>query len=163
MARRIRLCVSRDECFSQVVAALVSNAERQALGTSASTTLLVTQRFHRIEPRGEVRGDQRGEGTDQKRADTDNSNVTRNHFGWDRRKLIDLARENLDVQRRRQPTTELVTVTDQRHAKAQAGHCSKEADNCSLTKEHPDDLRNVRPERFHNSDLVPLLYRYGDE
>src|SRR6266404_2118560 len=76
-----------------------------------------------------------------------------NDFGRDRRELIDFARENLDVQRRCQPATKLVAVTDQRHPKAQASDRSKKADN----------LRNVRPERFHNSDLVPLLYRYGDE
>src|SRR6266850_2208003 len=86
-----------------------------------------------------------------------------NDFRRDRRELIDFARENLDVQRRCQPATELVAVTDQRHSKAQASDRSKKADNCSLTKEHPDNLRNVRPESFHNSDLVPLLYRYGDE
>src|SRR5205814_9720608 len=62
-----------------------------------------------------------------------------------------------------QTTTKLVAETDHRHPKPHASHPTKKADNCPLTKEHPDNLRNVRPERFHNSDLVPLLYRYGDE
>src|SRR6476659_6826997 len=87
----------------------------------------------------------------------------RNDLGWDGRELIDLSWKNLDVQSRCQPATEFITVTDQGHPETQARDCAEKADNCPLTKEHPDNLRNVRPERFHNSDLVPLLYRYGDE
>src|SRR5262245_50803710 len=99
---------------------------------SAATILLVTKRFDRIEPRGEIRGDQRRKRTDQKGADTNDSDVVRNDFGRDRRKLIDFAREDLDVQRRCQPATELVAVTDQRHPEPQPGDRSKKANNCSL-------------------------------
>src|SRR4029077_11821841 len=59
--------------------------------------------------------------------------------------------------------TKLIAITDQCHSEAQASDRSEKADNCPLTKEHPDNLRNVRPERFHNYDLVPLLYRHRDE
>ena len=59
--------------------------------------------------------------------------------------------------------TELVTITDQRHSQAQTSDRPKQTDNRSLTKKDPDNLRNVRPERFHNSDLVPFLHCYGDE
>src|SRR5215472_3929176 len=139
------------------------NSPQALAASSSSTTSLVTKRFHWIEPRREVGWDQSRERTDQECTDTDDSDVVRNDFGWDRRKLINLARENLDVQGRCQPATELVTVTNQCDPKAQASDRSKQSDNCALTKEDPDNLRNVRPERLHNSDLVALLHRYGDE
>src|SRR5262245_29855155 len=130
---------------------------------SASTILLVTQCFHRIETRREIRGDQGGERADQESANADDSHIVRNDFGRNRRELIDLAGENLDVQSRSQPATELVSVTDQHHPKSQASNRSKKAYNCSLTKKHPDDLRNVRSKRLHNPDLMPLLHGYRDE
>jgi len=73
------------------------NSAQALAGSSSSTTSLVTKRFHWIEPRREVGRDQSRERTDQKCTDTDDSDVVRNDFGRDRRELINLARENLDV------------------------------------------------------------------
>src|SRR5438105_10607408 len=78
----------------------------------------ITQRFNRIEARGEVRRNERGNRANKKCADTNDSDISRNHFRGNRRKLIDFARVNLDVQCRCEPVTELVAVTDQRHSKS---------------------------------------------
>ena len=59
--------------------------------------------------------------------------------------------------------TEFVAVTNQRHAESESCQSSKEPDNCSLAKKNPDDLCDVCAERFHDSDLTPLLHGHGDE
>src|SRR5205807_7950949 len=58
---------------------------------------------------------------------------------------------------------EFVAVTDQRHPESKSSESPEKADDCSLSKKNPDDLRNVRPERFHNSDFTTLLHRHSDE
>src|SRR5205085_4655937 len=67
------------------------------------------------------------------------------------------------MQRGGEPVTEFVPITNQCHAKAEADQRSEETNNHSLTKENPDDLRNVCTERLHNSDLASLLDGHGDE
>src|SRR6266576_1607050 len=59
--------------------------------------------------------------------------------------------------------TEFIAVTDQRHPESKSSESPEKADDCSLSKKHPDDLRNVRPECFHDSDFTTLLHRHGDE
>src|SRR5437762_622753 len=112
MARRIRLRVSGAGRLPRAVGAFVSNAnQKQALDTSASTSL-VAQGFHRIQTSGEIGRNQCGKRTDEKGADTNDRNVSRDDFRRYGRKLIDFARENLDVQRRCQPMAEFVPVTN---------------------------------------------------
>src|SRR6478736_1999366 len=40
---------------------------------------------------------------------------------------------------------------------------SKETDDCPLAKKNPDDLCDVRSERFHDSDLTSLLHGHCDQ
>src|SRR5207247_8851404 len=110
--------------------------------------LLGAERVRRIETRGKVGRDKCGKRTNEKRADADDGDISRDDFGRNRRKLIDFARENLDVQCRSEPVTEFVAVTNQRHPESQTRKRSKETDNCPLAKKNPDDLRDVRAERF---------------
>src|SRR5437588_12541555 len=112
MAGRIRLRVSGPRRLFPVVAAFVPTPNsRQAVGTTASTTLLVAQCFHRIETGSKVRANERGNRANEKRGNTNDSDVSRDDFCRDRRKLIDFPREDLDMKCRGQPVTELVAVT----------------------------------------------------
>src|ERR1700745_706320 len=112
--------------------------------------LLVAQRFHRIEARGEVGRNQRGNRADEKCADANNGDVARYDFRRNGRKLIDFARENLDVQSRGEPVTEFIAVTYQRHSEPQTRNSSKKTNDRPLTEKNPDDLSDVRSERFHD-------------
>src|SRR5437764_8864746 len=62
-----------------------------------------------------------------------------------------------------QPMAELVPITNQCHAQAEAGQCSEKTDHHSLTEKNPNDLGYVRPQCLHDPDLAPLLYGHGDE
>ena len=87
--------------------------ERAIFGSrSRGYRLFVAQRFNRIETGGEVRGNERGNRADEKCANTNDGDISRDDFRGDRRKLIDFAREDLDVQGRCEPVAELVAVTD---------------------------------------------------
>src|SRR5215467_787984 len=99
MAGRIRICVSRAGSLSE-------------LDCEQGIKSLVAQRFHRVEPCGEVCGNERRNRADEECADTNDSDISWDDFRWDRRKLIDFTRENLDAQCRCQPVAELVAVTD---------------------------------------------------
>src|ERR1700694_1514355 len=59
--------------------------------------------------------------------------------------------------------TEFVAITNQRHAKAETGQCSKKPDDSSLAKKNPNDLPDVRAEGFHDSNFAALLHGDGDE
>ena len=59
--------------------------------------------------------------------------------------------------------TEFIAVPDQRHPESKSRKSSEESDDRSLAKKNPDDLRDVRPERFNNSDLAPLLHCHCDQ
>ena len=65
----------------------------------------------------------------------------RNDFRGNLRELVNLARENFDAQGRREPVTELVAVTDQRHPQPETRQRSKKSDDCPLAEKDPDDLR----------------------
>jgi len=67
------------------------------------------------------------------------------------------------MQRRRKPVAEFVPVTDQRHAEPETCECSEKANHSPLAKKNPDDLADVCPERFHDSNFPPLLHRHRDE
>src|ERR1700720_823549 len=87
--------------------------ERAIYGSrSRGHRLFVAQGLNRIETGGEVRGNKRGDRADEKCANTNDSDISRDDFRGDRRKLINFAREDLDVQGRCEPVTELVAVTD---------------------------------------------------
>src|SRR5260370_8860482 len=58
---------------------------------------------------------------------------------------------------------EFVPITDQRHAEPQTCERPKKANHSSLAKKNPDDLPDVCPEGFHDSDFPPLLDRHRDE
>src|SRR3981081_799626 len=73
---------------------------------------LVAQRFNRIETGGEVRRNERGNRADEKCANTNDSDISRDDFRGNRRKLIDFARKDLDVQCRCEPVAEFIAVTD---------------------------------------------------
>jgi hypothetical protein len=40
---------------------------------------------------------------------------------------------------------------------------SEEPHDRALPEKNPDDLRDIRPQRFHNSDFAPFLHRHCDE
>src|SRR6266446_640559 len=126
-------------------------------------TSLIPQRLHRIEARGKISGDQRRQRADQKCADTNDGYVLRHDLRRNFRELVDFARKNFDVQCRCKPMTEFVAITNQCHAEPEASECSEEADDGALSEKNPDDLRDVCAQRFHNSDLAPLLHGNGDE
>src|SRR5947209_7741693 len=53
--------------------------------------------------------------------------------------------------------TEFVSITDQHHPKAQAHQSPEEPDDNSLPEKYPDDLGDVRADRFHDPDVARLL------
>src|SRR5205807_2307874 len=77
--------------------------------------------------------------------------------------LINFAWKNFDVQGRSEPVSEFVAIADQGHAETEAGKRAKDSDDRPLPEKNPDDLGDVRAERFHDSDLAPFLDRDGDE
>src|SRR4051812_37729976 len=81
------------------------NAEHRTSEDSCDSTihrragmLFISQRFDRIEPGGEIGGDQRCKRTNYKRADANLGNVDTHNLSWYFRELVDFSRKNLDVQ-----------------------------------------------------------------
>src|SRR6266403_4011775 len=58
---------------------------------------------------------------------------------------------------------EFIPVPDQCHAEPQPSEGSEKANHSPLAEKNPDDLRDVCPERFHNSYLAPLLHCHRDQ
>src|SRR5438552_16401446 len=58
---------------------------------------------------------------------------------------------------------ELISITNQCHAKAKADQRSEKTDHHSLPEKNPDDLGYVRAKRFHDPDFAPFLHRDGNK
>src|SRR5882757_9813360 len=78
--------------------------------------LFVAQRFHRIEPGREISRNERGQRANQKRADTDDPDILGYDLRRNLRKLVNLTREDFDVQGRGEPPGDSIAITDQGHA-----------------------------------------------
>src|ERR1043166_5627573 len=161
---RLRVSCARTIFIKRRTLNIELNLLNSIFGVGRSAfSLFVAQRFYRIEARREVSGDQSGERTNQKRADADDRDVMGHNLRGDLGKLVDLARENFDVQRAREPVAELVAVANQRHPERETGKGAERADHGPLAEKYPNDLRDICAQRFHNSDFAPFLHRDSDE
>src|SRR5207244_1785918 len=118
---------------------------------------LVAQRFHWIEPRGAICREEGKDAANEKCPDANDRHITRDHFRGDFRKLVNLSGKDFYLSCPREPLTELMSVTNERHAQTETSQGPKKTHDDALTKKDTNNLPDIGTNRFHDSDIARFL------
>jgi len=124
---------------------------------------LIAQRLCRVEAGGAEGREQRPQRAERHRCSDDDEDVRRDDVRRESVEIVELLREQLDMEGFRGEIHNVVAVEDDQHSGQRPGDAADHANQESLEDEDPGDAAVARAERLQNADFAGFLVDRGDQ